>query len=634
MNALFSENEERKIKIKIILVSFLVPLFVLLLGEFFSSFFSIKLEKKIDVIITNTFKPFIYILYFIFISIYMTIVLKFIHPLFDYLKNKANYEKARRCTLNIPWFILFSNIFFWTLGTTIFYAINNWESAGGMPYFWSLLLVNARGIVGALYVILLINIILMKVKFLLNISELKGKEIDYFAKYKDYLILFLSVLLTSLYFSYIIYYKIKIPKAFSNYNIFLVAIIVLMFIMLISFLGLIFLSKREYYYQIDILTKKLNELIEDKDADLSKKVFLINFDEIGILATKINLFIEKLNDHFFKFKQLAFEVEHNSYDVSESSKQITETGQELTNNSEEILFFIENFTQALNKIKENIFNEANIINENSSKILKISESINTIFLNISSIKNKTDENNLFLENSIRIINESLNKNQIVNEMVKDISQKIKESEEATQNIDNILTSIEDISAKTNLLSMNASIEAAHAGEAGKGFAVVAQEIRKLAESSSKAVKEIVSIIKEIKKSVKLAIDISEIGVKEVFESKNLTDKTKEILNTILNNVKEFYNMIYQISSLSEKEALTIQDVLNNTKDLQQISLKVKSDIEDKTKDSINILQNIKSINSNIEENSASSEELFHLASNLKNNSKELLNIVNKFKLKE
>ncbi|WP_317050521.1 methyl-accepting chemotaxis protein, partial [Clostridium neonatale] len=147
-------------------------------------------------------------------------------------------------------------------------------------------------------------------------------------------------------------------------------------------------------------------------------------------------------------------------------------------------------------------------------------------------------------------------NQIVNELGLHIEESNKkmtemvsamnEIEASSMNIKEIINTIDSIAEQTNLLALNAAIEAARAGEAGKGFAVVAEEVRKLAEESSQAVKDTANLIEN--------------SIKSVNNGKEIADTTAASLEDVVEHTKEAVQLVDNITKLSEEQAISIEQI--------------------------------------------------------------------------
>jgi methyl-accepting chemotaxis protein len=123
--------------------------------------------------------------------------------------------------------------------------------------------------------------------------------------------------------------------------------------------------------------------------------------------------------------------------------------------------------------------------------------------------------------------------------------------------------IDDIADQTNLLALNAAIEAARAGEQGRGFAVVADEVRKLAERTTKATKEIAAMIKQIQKDTDEAVNSMKAGTDEVEKGKQLARKSGESMTGIITGIKELAEIVEQVATASNQQSSTAEQISKN-----------------------------------------------------------------------
>jgi hemerythrin len=148
--------------------------------------------------------------------------------------------------------------------------------------------------------------------------------------------------------------------------------------------------------------------------------------------------------------------------------------------------------------------------------------------------------------------------------------------ERSDQIGAIVNTIEDIADQTNLLALNAAIEAARAGEQGRGFAVVADEVRALAERTTKATKEIATMIKSIQNETQSAVGLMSEGVAEVKRGTTEANRSGEALEDILNQINELTMQISQVATAAEEQTATTHEITNN---IQRITDVVNRNVE-------------------------------------------------------
>jgi methyl-accepting chemotaxis protein len=153
---------------------------------------------------------------------------------------------------------------------------------------------------------------------------------------------------------------------------------------------------------------------------------------------------------------------------------------------------------------------------------------------------------------------------------------VKELGKSSDQIGEIVSVIDDIADQTNLLALNAAIEAARAGEQGRGFAVVADEVRKLAERTTKATKEIAQMIKKIQTDTEGAVESMEQGTKEVESGIYLADKAGESLKDIVSISQKVTDMVSQIAVASEQQSSASEQISKNVEAISAVTSETAS----------------------------------------------------------
>jgi methyl-accepting chemotaxis protein len=344
--------------------------------------------------------------------------------------------------------------------------------------------------------------------------------------------------------------------------------------------------------------------ISEGEGDLTKTVNIKSKDEIGDLAHYFNLTLEKIKNLIITIKGQAV--------------SLSDTGNELASNMTETAAAVNQIVANLQSIKGRVINQSASVTETNSTMEQITVNIDRLNEHIEIQSASVTESSSAIEEmfaNIQSVTQTLIKNagnvqslakasEIGRNGLQEVSSDIQEIARESEGLLEINEVMENIASQTNLLSMNAAIEAAHAGEAGKGFAVVADEIRKLAESSGEQSKTISVVLKKIKEAIDKIMS-STGGVLKKFEAidtevKTVSDQEENIRNAmeeqgvgskqILEAIGKLNEITLMVRGGSTEMLEGSKEVINESKNLELVTQEISNGMSEMASgaDQINI----------------------------------------------
>jgi len=282
------------------------------------------------------------------------------------------------------------------------------------------------------------------------------------------------------------------------------------------------------------ILRLMNELQTVAEGDLTQQA-TVTEDITGAIADSVNYTVEEL-------RTLVSAVQSTVARVTDTTQQVEQTSTELLATSTEQL-------REIRDTGESVLQMAGRINEVSAQAQRTAQ-----------VARQSLE---AAESGLTAVNNTIGGMNSIREQIQDTSKRIKRLGESSQEIGEITELISDITEQTNVLALNAAIQAASAGEAGRGFSVVAEEVQRLAERSGDATKQIAALVRTIQTDTQEAVAAMERSTHGVVEGAKLSDAAGAALGDIDRVTRELSQLIAQISSQALQEADSANVVASN-----------------------------------------------------------------------
>ena len=283
--------------------------------------------------------------------------------------------------------------------------------------------------------------------------------------------------------------------------------------------------------------------IASGDADLTQKMQVDTKDEVGKLARSFNTFVNQLHS-------LITAIASNSRDVTHIAKNLTESSLSTQHNTEEQQQSVDMIATAMHEMGATVHEIARNANETAN----------------AAKQSATDTANSerIVQSSIEGINSLFEKMQSASCVIQTLAQDV-------GGISSVLEVIRGISEQTNLLALNAAIEAARAGEQGRGFAVVADEVRTLAQRTQESTEEINSMIHKLQSGAQDAVSAMDEGIETARSSVEEADKAGESLQNITNAIGIITDLSIQVATATEEQSSVVEELNSHILNIKNMS---------------------------------------------------------------
>ncbi|QQE13199.1 methyl-accepting chemotaxis protein [Planctomycetota bacterium] len=293
---------------------------------------------------------------------------------------------------------------------------------------------------------------------------------------------------------------------------------------------------------ISEVVDNLNE-ISQGEGDLTVRLNATSKDELGDLANAFNQFVEKVHDTIADVMRLTLDVASASTQIAASSEEIAAGMEEQAGQVQEISTAVEEMSSSITEVAQKSHEANSSAGESKSVALEGGE----------------------------IVGQTMSGMNEIETVVRDSSSAIGELGKQGERIGEIIEVINDIADQTNLLALNAAIEAARAGEHGRGFAVVADEVRKLADRTTKATDGVSELISGIQSGTHAAVEKMGSGTEIVSHGVSSAQQAGESLNNIVGSAENVAEMVQSIAAASEEQSAAAEQISKNIQSIAAVT---------------------------------------------------------------
>lgn len=340
------------------------------------------------------------------------------------------------------------------------------------------------------------------------------------------------------------------------------------------------------------------------EGDLTHQIEVNGKDEIAELAVSFRNMTDNL-------KEIITQVDMNT-------EQVAAAAEELTASSDETTIATKQVADSIQQVASGAESQTIGIDKTVSTMNEISQGMETMTTNFIQVNALTQQAVKHAEEGGESVQHTVAQMNEIHRQVESSDVIIKSLYDRSKQVNEIIGVISDISNQTNLLALNAAIEAARAGEQGKGFAVVADEVRKLADQSQSSASQIAELIRAIQEDTEKSVETMQLATKSVQDGILVSNKTIEKFDEILNGVRVMAPQIEEVSQIAEQITAEIKKVTDTSNELSEIAKENASSSE-------NVAASTEEQLASLEEVSLSAKSLSEMADNLQE-------LVRKFKI--
>lgn len=326
--------------------------------------------------------------------------------------------------------------------------------------------------------------------------------------------------------------------------------------------------------------KLTNAIVDVTNGDFTTNVNVTGNDEISIMSGSMKRFLEVMRETIGTIVEISNKIDNQAQNSNEISGTLHQSASGQAEAMTQMHQSMEELAESIGVIAENATTLANVVSDTN-------ESGEQAIANIKETMTEADNGRTSMKqvtNSMEEMKQSMN---ILEDSIKGVG-------DAAEKIDNITSTIREIADETNLLALNASIEAARAGDAGRGFAVVATQIKSLAETSGSAAEEISKLIFEVTDMINETVDQSQHSVEQIYVSSEMVNKasnqfnnifesiehTNDIIKSMIDKVREANDVASNMAAITEEQSASAEEVEATAVSVQELANNVSKNSAD------------------------------------------------------
>ncbi len=352
--------------------------------------------------------------------------------------------------------------------------------------------------------------------------------------------------------------------------------------------------------------------------------------ELAEFTTNISSFVDDFRTFSDDLENTHKLLVYSSKETTKSYKNLVKSSKAQNEKSAKVAFTLKQISDSVNKISQNVQELVATAEESSAAMEEMAASAHEVAKNAMSVAALSEDTAQKAKRSGDTVNDTIRGINTISSTIGDLTNVINNLGVKSGKIGTIIQTISNISKQTNLLALNAAIEAARAGEHGKGFAVVAEEVRRLADDSSRATLEISLLIGGIQDEVKNAIQTSENGRRQIESEIAKAQMAESAVKDIISNIHKVTTAMKEINIATQEQKAGSDQVVKGVDFVSSLTQQISQAIQEQTKSTTAATEDVNDISKDISQNLASLEALSMLTNRITEQSMQIIKASNRF----